>query len=96
MRLASTTPRRASQFLIQELFALTFVVGVWIGIWQQGEHTSAVLMAASIPLAGPGLVLWGSIFERRWVETIGAAMTLCVPVLLLAAALMPPLLALAR
>jgi hypothetical protein len=92
----ATVARPGTQFLIKELLALTLVVGVWIGIWQQGEQTSAVLMAATIPLAGPGLVLWGSIFERRWMETFGAAMTLCVPVLLLAATLVPPLLALAR
>ena len=95
MRLVSSSPR-ATQFLLKELLALTFAIGLWIGIWQQSEQAAAVLMAATIPLAGPGLVLWGSIFERRWMETLGAAMTLCVPVLLLAAALMPPLLTLGR
>jgi len=92
----ATSTRRPTQFLLKELLAVTLDVGVWAGIWQQGSQTSVVLLAASIPLAGPCLMLWGSIFERRWLEASGAAMTLCVPLLLLLAALVPPLLAASR
>ena len=73
--------------------AVTFVIGLATGIWQQGPYTEAVLLAAVIPLAGPALMLWGSIFERRWMEAAGAAISLCAPVLLLVAALLPALLA---
>jgi hypothetical protein len=92
----ATTTRRPTQFLLKELLALTLVIGVWAGIWQQGAQAGIVLTAASIPLAGPCLMLWGSIFERRWLEAAGAALTLCVPILLLVAALVPPLLATLR
>ena len=84
--------RRPLQFLLKELFALTFLIGVCAGIWQQSPYAEAVLLAAALPLSGPALMLWGSIFERRSMEFAGAAMTLCVPVLLLVAALVPPLL----
>jgi len=89
----ATSALRPTQFLLKELLAFTLVVGIWAGIWQQGAQAGIVLIAASIPLAGPCLMLWGSIFERRWLEATGAALTLCVPVLLLVAALVPPLLA---
>jgi len=96
MASAATSTRRPTQFLLKELLAMALVVCVWIGIWQQGSQTSVMLLAASIPLAGPCLMLWGSIFERRWLEAAGAAMTLCVSLLLLLAALVPPLLAASR
>ena len=89
---AALPSRRPLQFLLKELFALTFIIGIGAGIWQQSPYAEAVLLAATIPLAGPGLMLWGSIFERRWMESAGAALTLCVPVLLLVAALLPSLL----
>jgi hypothetical protein len=92
MRLASAPSRRPLQFLLKELFALTFLIGLAAGTWQRSPGAEGALLAAAIPLAGPALILWGSIFERRWMEAAGAALTLCVPVLLLVAALVPPLL----
>jgi hypothetical protein len=89
---AAAISRRPLQFVLKELFALTLVSGLAAGIWQQSPYAQAVLLAAAIPLSGPALILWGSIFERRSMELAGAAMTLCVPVLLLIAALVPPLL----
>ena len=90
---AATISRRPLQFLLKELFALTFLIGLAAGIWQRSPDAEWVLLAAAIPLTGPALILWGSIFERRWMEAAGAAMTLCVPVLLLLTALVPSLLA---
>src|SRR5688572_6938289 len=93
MSAAAITTRRPLQFLLKELMAVTFVISLAAGIWQQSPYAEAMLLAAMIPLAGPALMLWGSIFERRWMEAAGAAISLCVPVLLLVAALLPPLLA---
>jgi hypothetical protein len=77
------------QFLLKELIAVTFVVGVAAGICQQGPQAAITLAVAAIPLSGPGLILWGSIFEHRWLESLGAGITLCAPVLLFAAVLLP-------
>ena len=85
--------RRPLQFLLKELFALTFLIGLAAGVWQRNPNAEGVLLAAAIPLMGPALMLWGSIFERRWMEAAGAAMTLCVPVVLLLTALVPSLFA---
>ena len=92
MQIANANSLRPLQFLLKELFAFTLLIALAAGVWQQSPHAQAVLLAAAIPLTGPALMLWGSIFERRSMEFAGAAMTLCVPVLLLVAALVPPLL----
>jgi hypothetical protein len=83
------TSHRPWQFLLKELLAVTFVVGVAAGICHQGPQAAVALAVAAVPLSGPGLILWGSIFEHRWLETLGAGITLCVPVLLFAAVLLP-------
>ena len=89
MARSSIVNRRHWQFLLQELLAVTLLVGLAAGICRQGPQAAAALAVAAIPLSGPGLMLWGSIFEHRWLETLGAGFTLCVPILLFAAALLP-------
>ena len=84
-----TASLSAWQFLLKELIAVTFVVGVAAGICQQGPQAAVALLVAAIPLSGPGLILWGSIFEHCWLETLGAGITLCVPILLFGAVLLP-------
>ena len=78
------------QFVLKELLALTFVVGIGAGICQQGTQTGLALAAVSIPLSGPGLMLWGSIFEHPRLEMVGAGMCLLIPLLLMATAVMMP------
>lgn len=78
------------QYPLRELIALTFVVGFGAGICHQGPQASIALAAVAIPLSGPSLMLWGSIFEHRWLESLGAGVTLSVPVLLLIAAILLP------
>jgi hypothetical protein len=85
--------RQRWQFLLKELIALTFVVGVAAGICHQGPQACVILATVAIPLSGPCLMLWGSIFEHRSLESLGAGVTLCVPVLLFLAALLPAFLA---
>ena len=78
------------QFVLKELLALTLVVGVGAGICQQGTQAGMALAAVSLPLSGPGLMLWGSIFEHPRMEACGAGISLLIPLLLMASAVMLP------
>jgi hypothetical protein len=84
-----TALRPRWQFLLKELIAVTVVVSFGAGICHQGLQASVALAAIAIPLSGPCLMLWGSIFEHPWMEKVGAGATLCAPVLVFVAAILP-------
>jgi hypothetical protein len=80
------------QFVLKELVAVMFVLCVAAGVCHQGWQASLMLAAVAIPLSGPCLMLWGSIFEHHWMETVGTVATMCAPVLVLVAAILPAIL----